>query len=153
MVRTQKLGTCLLGRPHCIAGWRRTSIGKEKRFLEGQSSTQLNAFPFAQGNSFIYSLPSACLLASGEDIVALGIHVCLCVSVGLLSRDCMRVALLVSVVKVLCYIQCSLVYKCRAKDVSVSNIMSLSVLPKKFTSGMRICNLSSSRHMEVWYQT
>jgi len=37
-VQTRKLGTCLLGRPHWIAGRRSTSVGKVKRFLEDQFS-------------------------------------------------------------------------------------------------------------------
>jgi len=44
-MRTQKLGTCLLGRPHWIAGRWRTSVEKEKRFLEGQSSRHLSQTP------------------------------------------------------------------------------------------------------------
>ena len=48
-VRTQKFRMCLLGRLHWIAGRRRTSVEKEKRFLEGQSSPQSNAFLFASG--------------------------------------------------------------------------------------------------------
>ena len=45
-VRTRKLGTCRLGKPHWNAGRRQTSVGKERWFLEGQSSPRSNAFRF-----------------------------------------------------------------------------------------------------------
>ena len=63
-MRTQKLGTCLLGRPHWIAGRRGTSIEKQngefqhqrlcksvyaKYTPKSQSSPQSNAFRFAPG--------------------------------------------------------------------------------------------------------
>jgi len=50
-VQTRKLGTYLLDRPHWIAGRWWISVGKEKRFLEGQSSPQSIAFRFAWGIS------------------------------------------------------------------------------------------------------
>ena len=45
-VRTRKLGTCRLGKPHWNAGQRQTSAGTERWFLEGQSLPRSNAFRF-----------------------------------------------------------------------------------------------------------
>jgi len=45
-VRTRKLGTCRLGKPHWNAGRRQTNVGTERLFLEGQSSPRSNAFRF-----------------------------------------------------------------------------------------------------------
>ena len=49
MVRTQKLGTCLVGKPHWIVGRWWTGIGKDGRFLKGQLSPRSNAFGSAPG--------------------------------------------------------------------------------------------------------
>ena len=45
-VRTRKLGTCRLGKPHSNAGRRQTSVGTERWYLEGQSSPRSNTFRF-----------------------------------------------------------------------------------------------------------
>jgi len=62
-VRTRKLGTCRLGKPHWNAGRRQTHVGTERWFLEGQSSPRSNAYRFeprtperwhSRGQVFIY---------------------------------------------------------------------------------------------------
>ena len=70
-VQSRKLGACLLGRPHWIIGRRLTSVGKERQFIEGQSSPQSNAPWVQQDELYLLVFLTAAVSASLAPVMQL----------------------------------------------------------------------------------